>query len=107
MPHVEFSRFDKTVLKALFLILLFSSGVWFGERYQPVDTVSRAVHYVGGVENRAPQAIPISGRTYVVKSGDTVYAISQKFDVHPDALKFANDIGKSNRIVVGQWLVIP
>lgn len=49
-------------------------------------------------------AIP---RIYVVQKGDTVFRISKRYGVNMASFKKINNIGKSNRILVGQKLKIP
>lgn len=44
---------------------------------------------------------------YVVKQGDTLGSIAQKFRVTPDAIMVANGITNGNLIYVGQLLLIP
>ncbi len=44
---------------------------------------------------------------YVVKSGDTLWRISQAFGVTVDSIVTANEIPEPSRLVVGQVLVIP
>jgi LysM repeat protein len=46
-------------------------------------------------------------RVYVVKSGDTLFAIAERFGVTVDAIIEANDIANPNAIVPGQRLTIP
>ena len=43
---------------------------------------------------------------YLVKSGDTLYAIAVKFGVSVDEIKEANNL-KSNILTIGQKLIIP
>jgi LysM repeat protein len=47
------------------------------------------------------------GSEYVVKPGDDLYAISQKFGVSVDDLVKANDLSTADFIFVGQTLTIP
>jgi LysM repeat protein len=47
------------------------------------------------------------GQTYVVKSGDTLSAIAQRFDTTVQAIVRANDISDPDVIDVGQRLRIP
>ncbi len=48
-----------------------------------------------------------SGKTYVVKSGDSVWRISNKFKVNQDALMKANGIADAGKLKVGMNLAIP
>lgn len=48
------------------------------------------------------------GRFYVVQFGDTLYTISQRFDVPIDVLQYYNDqIGDSDILYPGEVLFIP
>ena len=44
--------------------------------------------------------------TYIVKAGDTLYGIAQKFNVTVDNLKNANNL-INNTLSIGQTLIIP
>jgi LysM repeat protein len=46
-------------------------------------------------------------RVYVVKSGDTLFAIAERFGVTVNAIIEANDIADPNAIYTGQRLTIP
>jgi LysM repeat protein len=108
MPHVEFSQKDKLYAKVFFLVVLFLAGVWVGESYQPIHVAGKVASYTASeVADQEVAPTRSTGRTYRVKPGDTVYAVSQKFNIHPDALKFANNVGHDNLIMPGQRLVIP
>lgn len=45
--------------------------------------------------------------THKVVSGDTLYALAQKYGVTVDAIQKANNLGTSTALTVGQTLVIP
>jgi LysM repeat protein len=47
------------------------------------------------------------GTVYVVRPGDTLYAIALNFNVTPYAIARANDLRNLNWIYVGQRLIIP
>jgi LysM repeat protein len=53
-----------------------------------------------------PRATP-KPRVYVVKSGDTLFSIAERFGVAVSAIIAANDITDPNTIVPGQRLTIP
>ena len=61
----------------------------------------------------APMAMMMLANTahadeqYTVQSGDTLYKISQKFDVDMNKIASQNKIADINRIYVGQTLTIP
>lgn len=44
---------------------------------------------------------------YTIKSGDTLWAISNTFNISVDAIVLANEIPDPSRLVVGQSIVIP
>ena len=67
------------------------------ERYS--NAVVRAVLKYIGYEN-------IDGNTYIVKSGDSLWSISKKFNTTVDELKRLNNL-TSNLLSVGQLLMIP
>lgn len=48
-----------------------------------------------------------SSKVYTVKKGDTLYSIAKRFGVTVHHLKQANNIGTTNLINVGQYLIIP
>ncbi len=56
-----------------------------------------------------PKATPVvaSGKSYVVKSGDSVWRIANKFKVNQGALMKANGIGDAGKLKVGMSLAIP
>ena len=45
--------------------------------------------------------------TYIVRPGDTLWSIAQRFGVTPQAIMLANGITNPNYIFVGQTLIIP
>ena len=59
----------------------------------------------GGTATAAPTAT--SGKTYVVRSGDTIWRISNQLKVSQDALMKANGISDPKKIRAGMSLVIP
>lgn len=54
---------------------------------------------------RAPAAV--SGGSYRVSQGDTLYSIARKYGVNVGSLMAANNLGQSTNIKIGQMLVIP
>jgi LysM repeat protein len=58
-----------------------------------------------GVVNSAT-SVPTLGTTYVVKKGDTLYAIAVEFSTTVAELKRLNDL-TSNSLNIGQKLQIP
>ncbi|MGW8188360.1 MAG: LysM peptidoglycan-binding domain-containing protein, partial [Desulfobacterales bacterium] len=44
--------------------------------------------------------------TYVVKSGDTLYAISRRYQVTIDQLRTDNNLGKKSMLHPGQKLIV-
>ncbi len=59
----------------------------------------------GNAASAAPSAM--SGKTYVVKSGDNVWRIANKFGVDQKALMKANKITDARKVQIGTSLVIP
>lgn len=49
---------------------------------------------------------PVTGTTYTVQRGDSLYSIAEKFGVTVDQIKAANNL-TSNLLSIGQQLVIP
>ena len=47
------------------------------------------------------------GRTYVVRPGDTLTSIAERYDVTPQAIRRTNRISDPNFLRIGQRLVIP
>ncbi len=56
-----------------------------------------------------PRATPVAGggRVHVVQSGETIWRISQQYNVNQDALMKANNITDPRRVRIGQQLQIP
>ena len=67
------------------------------------EAVVKSVADYIGIPYNAPG---VSANTYVVKKGDSLYSIANKFGISVEALKSANGIS-GNLINVGQSLVIP
>jgi LysM repeat protein len=57
--------------------------------------------------NTPRSATTAGGRSYVVKSGDSVWGISQRFDVDQKALMKANGISDAKKLQLGKVLTIP
>ena len=60
--------------------------------------------FVPGVEAPKP---PPGGQVYIVKEGDTLYSIAEKFNVPLDAIIRLNNIPRPDLIYPGQRLLIP
>jgi murein DD-endopeptidase MepM/ murein hydrolase activator NlpD len=52
-------------------------------------------------------AVPKSGYTHVIESGESLYAIARKYKVTTDSIVHANGLGSPDKIIVGQKLTIP
>lgn len=52
-------------------------------------------------------AVPVTGATYTVQPGDTLWSISTRTGVSVEAIRTANNLSTANTIVVGQQLIIP
>lgn len=59
--------------------------------------------------SEAPSSLPSadSGKSYVVKSGDSVWRIANRFKVDQNALMKANGISDARKVKIGMNLVIP
>ena len=62
---------------------------------------------VGYPEYNLPPGPKASGGTYIVKKGDTLWAISRKYGVPVRSLAKANGMSVNVPIKIGQKLVIP
>lgn len=58
------------------------------------------------IPNQSTSIINTNNNTYIVKSGDSLYALSKKFDTTVDELKKINNL-TSNLLSIGQTLIIP
>jgi LysM repeat protein len=58
-------------------------------------------------EGSAAPSAPVGGKTYTIKKGDTMWALSQKFGVTLDALQAANPTVDATKMRIGSVLVIP
>ena len=107
--NISLSKKEKYfIFSAVFVAIIFGS-VYFGEAYRPFGIAADVVQYAGKKikeEKPAPRPHP-KGKTYIVRKGDTVWKISKKFGVHPEEIKFLNELPNDGKIVVGQRLVIP
>jgi LysM repeat protein len=78
----------------------------------PTDAAATVFPVVGTVEpttapTAAPDVVLPTPTVYVVKLGDTLGSIAQRFEVTLEALMAANDITNPNVLSVGQSLIIP
>jgi LysM repeat protein len=78
----------------------------------PTDTAATAFPIVGAVTptlppTNAPEAAIPTPTVYVVKLGDTLGTIAQRFEVSVEALMAANNITNPNVLSVGQNLIVP
>lgn len=67
--------------------------------------VQKAVAPIQRTVQRAAAAV--SGGTYRVSQGDTLYGIARKHGVNVGSVATANNLGQSTNIKIGQMLVIP
>ena len=79
------------------------------ELVDAVDVIAapRAVVVRPNTKPSAEDKVSASGKTYVVKSGDSVWRIANKFKVNQDALMKANGISNAGKLKVGMSLAIP
>lgn len=135
MVKLMFGNKEKIVLLTIIAILLLAASTYIGERFRPYKITANVGHYIAeqlATENTSKIARNIGSYTvrqiatsdthkkvhhrasattrhirYVVKKGDTIWNLSQKYKVNPELLKFANNIGSSSKITIGQKLTIP
>jgi peptidoglycan-N-acetylglucosamine deacetylase len=90
-------------------IILMHTGA--GAKYTPtaLPTIIKSLKAKGYRFVTIPQLLNITSTaiTYVVKAGDTLYAIALKYGVTVQQIATANNITNVNLIYVGQVLVIP
>jgi len=72
-----------------------------------VDEEPAAAVVVRPSANRAPEAVSHSGKSYTVKSGDTLWRISSNYGVSVNKLKKINGIEDVTTLRLGQVLKIP
>ena len=77
-----------------------------------VDAIKRANNLTSNLLNVGQRliiplpSIESSNNTYVVKKGDTLYSIANKYNVSVDNLKNTNNLNNNN-LSIGQTLIIP
>ena len=76
---------------------------------QPTETATATAAPVATEAASEAEAPPADGegRTYVVKRGDTLSEIAERFDTTVRKIVQANNIKDPDRLKVGQELVIP
>lgn len=57
--------------------------------------------------NSSPGAVPASGESYTVRSGDTLYAVARRHGITLSKLAEANGLSVTDHLRIGQTLVIP
>ena len=62
---------------------------------------------ITGSVSGASRATPVSGKTYVVRKGDTLWRIATTHKVSHQAIMDANHIKDATRIRPGDSLIIP
>lgn len=90
-------------------ISLFVTGCAHGEQpVTPVPTVPVLIIVTATPGLPPPPAqVRSTDQRYVVREGDSLSAIADRFDVTETAIMRANNLTDPNRILVGQTLVIP
>lgn len=74
----------------------------------PTDVLSIVTPTPGTPPPRAVAPAPAVGQqTYVVREGDSLSVIAERFGVTQDAIQRANDITDPNSLFAGQEIVIP
>jgi len=114
MITVALSNRTKIGICTAFAILMIAAAMYAGERFRPFkiagDISSYAASQIATADTHANVHVKKPTATngkYVVKKGDTVWNISEKFGVHTELLKFTNHLGSSSKIKIGQKLIIP
>ncbi len=105
---------ERIVLLTIIAILLIAVSAYMGERFRPYKIAGNVGTYaveqiMKADTKKVSTKTSVSARhaEYVVRKGDTIWSISQKYKVKPELLKFANYIGNDSKIRVGQKLLIP
>lgn len=64
---------------------------------------------VGSSQSAAPKLTVVADNAlrHEVKSGESLYTIGRQYDVSVDSVMLANDLSSSDRIYVGQQIIIP
>lgn len=74
--------------------------------YNLVSVGTPITIFKGGSGGQQPGPQPLSGNTYTVKAGDTLWKIAQQFGTTVQAIKILNHL-TSDTLYVGQQLKIP
>jgi LysM repeat protein len=114
MATLALNKREKFTVYLIASLLALAGAMYFGEQFQPFKIVgdigSYAMAKVSGTSVRSSTRAKMPTTTasmYTVKKGDTIWGISKKFGVHPEALEFANYLSNDGKIIVGQKLAIP
>ena len=76
------------------------------EEIKRLNNLTSDILSVGQVLNLTTQSTPTQGQYYTVEKGDTLYAISRKFDIPIEDIIEANNLTTST-LSIGQQLYIP
>ena len=98
---------------AAFAVVLTACGLGGGDdpppaATAPTDVLSIVTPTPGTPPPRAAAPAPAVGQqTYVVREGDSLSVIADRFGVTQDAIQRANDLADPNSLFAGQEIVIP
>ncbi len=79
------------------------------ERYSDIDVshAPRAIVVKPTIRHRVATGVKDSGKRYTIKSGDTLWRISNRFKVSRDSLLKLNGIKNPNKLYAGRTIKIP
>lgn len=99
---------------AIMAVLLFVSGaggnviLGYGEAQAPIQAETGTLERVIITRTQVPDGRVAEGVIeYVVKDGDTVSGIGEKFRVSGESIRYANNLDNVHSLGIGQKLVIP
>jgi membrane-bound lytic murein transglycosylase D len=73
----------------------------------PAEKVNNMVTRYGQIPQKAKYGSQLRSKWYTVRRGDTLSGVAQRFRASLSSLKSNNNIGRRNRIYVGQVLQLP
>ena len=73
----------------------------------PAEKVNNMVTRYGQIPQKAKYGSQLRSKWYTVRRGDTLSGVAQRFRASISSLKSNNNIGRRNRIYVGQVLQLP
>lgn len=89
-------------------LTLLAAGCTVGESPAAVAPTVPVLEIVTATPGVPPPAAPrVANQRYLVRDGDTLSTIADRFEVTEAAIMAANDLSDPDRLLVGQELVIP